>query len=132
LISGNRCYERQSLSAKKCQSTTSNSWDLTKGVDFMAKVIPIHNQDPEHWKQVNAAALEEVRDEALKEMIKMVLNLHELEHFSKSTFGDYLQLYARWSLPEFRLLEEAVFENFDELKRKGLYSVLIRLRKEKE
>ena len=25
-----------------------------------------------------------------------------------------------------------VFENFDELKRKGLYSVLIRLRKEKE
>jgi hypothetical protein len=30
------------------------------------------------------------------------------------------------------LLEEAVFENFDELKRKGLYSVLIRLRKEKE
>jgi hypothetical protein len=38
-------------------------------------------------------------------------------------------MYARWSLPEFRILEEAVFENFDELKRKGLYSVLIRLRK---
>jgi hypothetical protein len=49
-----------------------------------------------------------------------------------NTIWDYLQLYARWSLPEFRLLEEAVFENFDELKRKGLYSVLIRLRKEKE
>ena len=110
----------------------------------MAKIIPIHNQDPEQWKQVNAAVLEEVRDEALKEMIKMVLNLHELEHsgewrqahrrldFSKSTFGDYLQMYARWSLPEFRLLEEAVFENFDELKRKGFYSVLIRLRKEKD
>ena len=110
----------------------------------MAKIIPIHNEDPEHWKLSNAEALEEVRDEALKEMIKMVLNLHELEHtgewrqahrrldFSKSTFGDYLQMYARWSLPEFRLLEEAVFENFDELKRKGLYSVLIRLRKEKD
>lgn len=111
---------------------------------MMTKINPIHSQDLEEWKQVNAAVLEDVRDEALKEMIKMVLNLHELEHtgewrqahrrldFSKSTFGDYLQLYARWSLPEFRLLEEAVFENFDELKRKGLYSVLIRLRKEKD
>jgi hypothetical protein len=109
---------------------------------MMTKINPIHSQDLEEWKQVNAAVLEDVRDEALKEMIKMVLNLHELEHtgewrrahrrldLSKSTFGDYLQLYARWSLPEFRLLEEAVFENFDELKRKGLYSVLIRLRKE--
>lgn len=110
----------------------------------MAKIIPISTEDPEHWKQLNAEALKEVQDAALKEMIKMVLNLHELEHtgewrqahrrldFSKSTFVDYLQLYARWSLPEFRLLEEAVFENFDELKRKGLYSVLIRLRKAQE
>ena len=110
----------------------------------MAKIIPISSEDPEQWKQLNAEALKEVQDAALKEMIKMVLNLHELEHsgewrqahrrldLSKSTFGDYLQLYARWSLPEFRLLEEAVFENFDELKRKGLYSVLIRLRKAQE
>lgn len=110
----------------------------------MAKIIPIHDENPEHWKQVNAEALEDVRDQSLKQMIQMVLNLHELEHtgewrqahrrldFSKSTFGDYLQLYARWSLPEFRLLEEAVFENFDELKRKGLFSVLIRLRKAQE
>ncbi len=110
----------------------------------MAKIIPIGYDDREHWKQLNAEALKDVHDQALKEMIQMVLNLHELEHngewrqahrrldFSKSTFGDYLQLYARWSLPEFRLLEEAVFDNFDELKRKGLYSVLIRLRKEKE
>ena len=110
----------------------------------MAKIIPISTEDPEQWKQLNAEALKEVQDAALKEMIKMVLNLHELEHtgewrqahrrldFSKSTFVDYLQLYARWSLPEFRLLEEAVFENFDELKRKGLYSVLIRLRKAQE
>jgi hypothetical protein len=110
----------------------------------MTKLIPIHSQDLEEWKQLNAVALEDVRDEALKEMIKMVLNLHELEHtgewrqahrrldFSNSTFSDYLQLYARWSLPEFRLLEEAVFENLDELKRKGLYNVLIRLRKERD
>ena len=110
----------------------------------MAKIIPLDQPDREHWKQHNAEVLEGVQDQALKEMIKMVLNLHELEHtgdwrqahrrldFSKSTFMDYLQLYARWSLPEFRLLEEAVFENFDELKRKGLYSVLIRLRKEKD
>jgi hypothetical protein len=110
----------------------------------MAKIIPLDQPDREHWKQQNAEVLENVQDQALKEMIKMVLNLHELEHtgewrqahrrldFSKSTFLDYLQLYARWSLPEFRLLEEAVFENFDELKRKGLYSVLIRLRKEKD
>jgi len=110
----------------------------------MAEIIPINNKDRKHWKQVNAEALKEVQDQALKEMIKMVLNLHELEHtgewrqahrrldFSKSTFADYLQMYVRWSLPEFRLLEEAVFENFDELKRKGLYSVLIRLRKAQE
>jgi hypothetical protein len=110
----------------------------------MAIIIPLEQQDREHWKLQNAEVLEEVQDQALKEMIKMVLNLHELEHsgewrqahrrldFSKSTFMDYLQLYARWSLPEFRLLEEAVFENFDELKRRGLYSVLIRLRKEKD
>ena len=113
-------------------------------MQIMDKIIPLDQQDRERWKQQNAEVLEEVQDQALKEMIKMVLNLHELEYtgewrqahrrldFSKSTFMDYLQLYARWSLPEFRLLEEAVFENFDELKRKGLYSVLIRLRKEKD
>ena len=110
----------------------------------MAKIVPLDQEDREHWKQQNAEVLDEVHDQALKEMIKMVLNLHELEHtgewrkthrrldLSKSTFMDYLQLYARWSLPEFRLLEEAVFENLDELKRKGLYSVLIRLRKKKD
>jgi len=110
----------------------------------MAKIIPFDHEDRECWKQQNAVVLDEVQDQALKEMIKMVLHLHELEHsgewrqahrrldFSKRTFKDYLQLYARWSIPEFRILEEAVFENFDELKRKGLYSVLIRLRKEKD
>ena len=110
----------------------------------MAKIIPLDQQDQGSWKQQNAAVLEDVHDKALKVMIKQVLHLHEMEHtgewrqahrrldFSKSTFMDYLQLYARWSIPEFRILEEAVFENFDELKRKGLYSVLIRLRKEKD
>ena len=110
----------------------------------MAKIIPLEHEDRNRWKQQNAEALEEVQDQALKEMIKQVLHLHEMEHsgewrqahhrldFSKSTFRDYLQLYARWSIPEFRILEEAVFENFDELKRKGLYNVLIRLRKEKD
>ena len=74
----------------------------------MAKIIPIGYEDREHWKQLNAEALNQVQNQALKEMIQMVLNLHELEHngewrqahrrldFSKSTFGDYLQLYARW------------------------------------
>jgi len=110
----------------------------------MAKIIPLEQKDRKLWKQQNAEVLEDVQDRALKEMIKMVLNLHELEHtgewrqahrrldLSKSTFMDYLQLYVRWSLPDFRLMEEAVFENFGELKRKGLYNVLIRLRKEKD
>ena len=110
----------------------------------MDKIIPLEDDDLERWKRQNSEVLEDVRDRALKEMIKQVLHLHELEYsgewrqahrrldFSKSTFRDYLQLYARWSIPEFRLLEEAVFENFDELKRKGLYNVLIRLRKEKD
>ncbi len=110
----------------------------------MAKIIPLEHEDRVRWKQHNAEALEEIQDRALKEMIKQVLHLHEMEHsgdwrqahrrldFSRSTFRDYLQLYARWSIPEFRILEEAVFENLDELKRKGLYNVLIRLRKEKD
>lgn len=110
----------------------------------MAEITRLDRQDRDMWKKHNAEALEQVQDQALKEMIKQVLYLHEMEHsgewrhahrrldFSKSPFRDYLQLYARWSVPEFRILEEAVFENFDELQRKGLYPVLIRLRKEKD
>jgi len=110
----------------------------------MAKIIPLEQQDRGHWKEQNAAVLEEAHDQPMKAMVEMVLNLHETEHngewrqahrridFSKSTFIDSLQLYARWSLSEFRLLEEAIFKNFDELKRKGLYSVLMRLKKERE
>ena len=110
----------------------------------MAKIIPISTEDPEHWKQLNAEALKEVQDAALKEMIKMVLNLHELEHtgewkkagrrldYSNSTFEVYLQHHTTWSLKDFRLLEEAVFEHFDELKRNGLGSVLKRLKRLKK
>ena len=120
------------------------SQQKVKGKRIMTKIIPLDQQDRQQWKQHNAEVLEEVQDQALKSMIEQVLHLHDIEHsgkwrqahrrldFSKSTFADYLQLYARWSIPEFRILEEAVFENFDELKRKGLYSVLIRLRKEKD
>lgn len=46
----------------------------------MTKIIPLDQPDRGHWKQQNAKVLEEVQDQALKEMIKMVLNLHELEH----------------------------------------------------
>ncbi len=41
----------------------------------MAQIIPIHSEDREHWKQLNAEALKEVQDQALKEMIKMVFSL---------------------------------------------------------
>ena len=98
----------------------------------MAKIIPFGNEDRDRWRQQNAKALEQVQDQALKEMIKQGLHLREMEHsgegrqvhrrldFSESTFMDYLQLYARWSIPGFRILEEAVFENLDEFKCKGL------------
>jgi hypothetical protein len=33
----------------------------------MAKIIPISTEDPEQWKQLNAEALKEVQDAALKE-----------------------------------------------------------------
>ncbi len=41
----------------------------------MAQIIPISTEDPEHWKQLNAEALKEVQDAALKEMIKMIFSL---------------------------------------------------------
>ena len=71
----------------------------------------------------------------------MVLNLHELEQtgewkhlgrrldYSNSTFEIYLHHHTTWSLKDFRLLEEVVFEYFDELKRDGLASVLKRLKR---
>jgi hypothetical protein len=41
----------------------------------MSKIIPIDYEDREHWKQLNAEALKEVQDQALKEMIKMIFSL---------------------------------------------------------
>lgn len=105
------------------------------------KITPFNQQDPEQWRQQNEAALEKVPDEGLKSIITGVLNVHELEHtggwkhsgrrldYSQSTFEVYLHHHTTWSLKDFRLLEEVIFEHFDELKRLGLESVLMRLKR---
>ena len=107
----------------------------------MEKITPFNQQDPEQWRQQNEDVLQKVHDEALKGIINGVLNLHELEQtgqwktlgrrldYSKSTFEVYLHHHTTWSLKDFRLLEEVVFEHFDELKREGLESVLTRLKR---
>ena len=107
----------------------------------MGKITPLNQQDPELWKRQNKEALNIIHDDALKAMIDGVLNLHELEQtgewknsrrrldYSKSTFEVYLRHHTTWSLVDFRLLEEAIFEHFGELKRNGLASVLQRLKK---
>jgi len=107
----------------------------------MGKLIPFNQQDPEQWKQQNEEALHKIPDDALKGIINGVLNLHELEHtgewkylgrrldYSTLTFEVYLHHHTTWSLKDFRLLEEVVFEHFDELKRQGLESVLKRLKR---
>ena len=110
----------------------------------MGKISPFNKQDPQLWKQQNKEAIKKIHDDALKAIIDGVLNLHELEHtgewkhlgrrldYAKSTFEIYLQHHTTWSLVDFRLLEEAIFEHFDELNRKGLESVLMRLKKLKK
>ena len=110
----------------------------------MGKIAPFNQQDPELWKQQNKEIINKLHDDALKAMIDGVLNLHELEQtgewkhsnrrldYSKSTFEIYLQHHTTWSLADFRLFEEAIFEHFDELKRNGMGSVLIRLKKLKK
>jgi len=110
----------------------------------MGKITPFNKQDPELWKQQNKETIKKIHDDALKAIINGVLNLHELEQtgewkqshrrldYSKSTFETYLQHHTTWSLVDFRLLEEAVFEHFDELKRNGMGSVLTRLKKLKK
>ena len=110
----------------------------------MGKITPFDQQDPELWKRQNKEALNKIHDDALKAMIDGVLNLHELEQtgewknsrrrldYSKSTFEVYLHHHTTWSLIDFRLLEEAIFEHFDELKRNGMGSVLTRLKKLKK
>jgi hypothetical protein len=110
----------------------------------MANITPFNKQNPDQWKQQNEEIFQKVHDDALKAIISGVLNLHELEHtgewkkagrrldYSNSTFEVYLQHHTTWSLKDFRLLEEVVFEHFDELKRKGLGSVLKRLKRLKK
>jgi hypothetical protein len=109
----------------------------------MAKIYPYNRQDPAQWKRNNEEAMKNIHDEALKAIINGVLNLHELEHtgdwkksgrridYSNSTFEVYLQHHTTWSLKDFRLLEEAVFEHLDELKRNGMGAVLKQLKKVK-
>jgi len=106
----------------------------------MGKITQFNEQNPDQWKLQNEEVLQKVHDDALKAIINGVLNLHELEHtgqwknagrrldYSNSKFEVYLQHHTTWSLKDFRSLEEAVFEHFDELKRNGLSSVLKRLK----
>ena len=117
---------------------------LAEKVAPMGKIIPYIKEDPERWKQHNQEALQKIHDEALKMIIKGILNLHELEYtgewkqsrrrldYSQSTFAIYLHHHTTWSLADFKLLQEAVFEHLDEVNRNGLGSVLKRLNKEKK
>jgi len=110
----------------------------------LEKITPLNEQEPELWKQQNQEVIKKLHDDALVAIIDGVLNLHELEKtgewknsrrrldYSKSTFEVYLRHHTTWSLVDFRLLEEAIFEHFGELKRNGLASVLKRLKKLKK
>ena len=110
----------------------------------MGKITPFNQQSPEQWRQHNEEILQKIHNDALKGIINGVLNLHELEQtgewkhsgrrldYSNSTFEVYLHHHTTWSLKDFRLLEEVVFEYFDELKREGLESVLKRLKRLKK
>ncbi len=110
----------------------------------MGKITPFNQQDPEFWKQQNKETIKKIHDDALKAIIDGVLNLHELEQtgewrhsgrrldYSKSTFEVYLHHHTTWSLVDFRLLEEAIFDHLDELNRSGMGSVLKRLKKLKK
>ena len=107
----------------------------------MEKIIPYNPLDPAQWKRHNEEVINNIFDDALKAIVKGVLNLHALEHtgdwkkagrrldYSDSTFEVYLQHHTTWSLKDFRLLEEAVFNHLDELQRNGMGSVLKRLKK---
>jgi hypothetical protein len=107
----------------------------------MDKFIPFNKEDCQAWKHHNEEVILKMQDKALEMIIRGVLNLHELEHtgewqqsrrrldYSKLPFETYLRHHTTWSLQEFRLLEEVVFDHFDELKRQGLKSVLLRLKK---
>ena len=110
----------------------------------MDKITPFNKHDPELWKQQNKECIKKIHDDGLKAIINGVLNLHEFEQtgewknsrrrldYSKSTFEIYLQHHTTWTLVDFRLLEETIFEHFDELKRNGMVGVLKRLKKLKK
>lgn len=110
----------------------------------MGKITPFNPQGPEQWRQQNEEVLQKIHDDALKGIIIGVLNLHELEQtgewkhsgrrldYSDSSFEVYLHHHTTWSLKDFRLLEEVIFEYLDELKREGLESVLKRLKRLKK
>ena len=110
----------------------------------MGKITPFNQQGPEQWRQQNEEVLQKIHDDALKGIIIGVLNLHELEQtgewkhsgrrldYSNSTFEVYLHHHTTWSLKDFRLLEEVIFEHVDALKRDGLESVLKRLKRLKK
>jgi len=107
----------------------------------MATITPFNEQNRKQWKLQNQQILQTVHDDSLKAIISGVLNLHELEHtgewkhagrrldYSNSTFEVYLQHHTTWSLKDFRLLEEAVFNHLAEVQRNGLGSVLQRLKR---
>ncbi len=108
---------------------------------FMGKIIPFNKADRQGWKNHNDEVIQKMEDKALEMVIRGVLNLHELEHtgewqhgrrrldYSKLTFETYLRHHTTWSLEDFRLLEEVIFEHFEDLKRQGLKNVLLRLKK---
>ena len=107
----------------------------------MGKIIPFNREDRRGWKNHNDEVIQKMEDKALEMVIRGVLNLHELEHtgewqqsrrrldYSKLPFETYLRHHTTWSLEDFRLLEEVIFEHFEDLKRQGLKSVLLRLKK---
>ncbi len=110
----------------------------------MGKITPFNTQNQQLWKQQNQEVINKIHDDALKAIIDGVLNLHELEQtgewrhsgrrldYSKSTFEVYLHHHTTWSLVDFRLLEEVIFEHLDELNKNGMESVLKRLKKLKK
>lgn len=107
----------------------------------MGLLMPYDQQNPEQWKQQNEDVLQTIQDDGLKAIIVGILNMHELEHngewrnsgrrldYANSTFEVYLHHHTTWSLKDFRLLEEVIFDHFPELRRNGLGSVLTRLKK---
>ncbi|MBT8366219.1 MAG: hypothetical protein KJP23_16080 [Deltaproteobacteria bacterium] len=110
----------------------------------MGNITPFNQQNPAQWKQQHEDVLQKIHDDALKAIIDGVLKLHELEQtgewrhlgrrldYSNSTFEVYLHHHTTWALKDFRLLEEAVFNHFDELKRDGMGSVIKRLKRLKK